>query len=86
MSGGWLGVGLQPVEYSFIEDLNLDEPRGALITNVWANSPAKKGNIKRGDVIIEVDRVLIRDIGHLMHVVAGIEVGENCQGKNHSRT
>ncbi len=78
---GWLGVGLQPVEYSFIEDLNLDEPRGALITNVWTNSPAEKGNIKRGDVIIEVDDISIRDIGHLMHVVAGIEVGRTVKVK-----
>ena len=78
---GWLGVGLQPVEYNFIEDLNLDEPRGALIKNVWADSPAEKGNIKRGDVIVEVDRVLIRDIGHLMHVVAGIEAGRTVEVK-----
>lgn len=78
---GWLGVWIQPVTPNFIEGLNLDEPRGALISDVNANSPAEKANIKHGDVITEVDGVPIRDDKHLTHVVAGIEVGRTVDVK-----
>ena len=78
---GWLGVWLQPVDPNFIEDLNLDEPHGALISSVMPNSPAEKGNVKRGDVIVEVDDIPIRDEDHLRYVVAGLEADSTVKVK-----
>ena len=76
---GWLGVSLQPIDYDLAEKLKLGEPRGALITQAHAGMPAYKAGIRRGDVITEFDKVAIRDMNHLMHVVAATGVGETVE-------
>ena len=78
---GWLGVVLQPINYDLAEKLKLGEPRGALITQAHEGMPAHKAGIRRGDVIIEFDKVTIRDMNHLMHVVAATGVGKTVEVK-----
>ena len=78
---GWLGVSLQPIDYDLAEKLKLEEPRGALITQAFKGMPAEKAGIRRGDVIIEFDKVAIRDSNHLMHVVAAAGVGKTVEVK-----
>ena len=78
---GWLGVSLQPIDYDLAEKLKLGEPRGALITQAYKGMPAHKAGIRRGDVIIEFDKVTIRDRNHLRHVVASAGVGETVEVK-----
>lgn len=78
---GWLGVVLQPIDYNLAEKLKLGEPRGALITQTHKGMPAHKAGIRRGDVIVEFDKVVIRNMNHLRHVVAATEVGETVEVK-----
>jgi serine protease Do len=78
---GWLGVSLQAVDYDLAGKLKLEEPRGALITEAYKNMPAERAGIRRGDVIIEFDNVPIRNVNHLMHVVAGADVGKKAEVK-----
>ncbi len=76
---GWLGVVLQPIDYDLAEKLKLGKRRGALITQAHEGMPAHKAGIRRGDVIVEFDKVTIRDMNHLMHVVAATGVGETVE-------
>ena len=78
---GWLGVSLQSIDYDLAETLKLGEPRGALITQAYKGMPAHKAGIRRGDVIVEFDKVTIRDTNHLRHVVAAAGVGETVEVK-----
>jgi serine protease Do len=78
---GWLGVSLQLIDYDLAEKLKLEEPRGALIREAYKGTPAHKAGIRRGDVIVEFDKVIIRDSNHLMHVVAARGVGETVEVK-----
>ena len=78
---GWLGVGLQAIDYDLAEKLKLGEPRGALITQAYKGMPAHKAGIRRRDVIIEFDKVTIRDSNHLRHIVASAGVGETVEVK-----
>lgn len=73
---GWLGIGMQPVDFDLAEKLNLDAPHGAQVIKVGKGSPAEKGGIRRGDIIIEFDGVKIRNMAHLQHIVAAREVGK----------
>ena len=77
----WLGVSLQTINYDLAEKLNLGEPRGALIAEAIDGTPAEKAGIRRGDVIIEFDQIIIRDRNHLMHVVAAAGVGKTVEVK-----
>ena len=76
---GWLGVTFQDLTYELAQDFGLDEPRGALITDVLKGTPADKAGVKRGDVILELNQTPIRDGFHLFHVVAATEVGKEVE-------
>ena len=76
---GWLGVALQAIDYDLAEKLKLEEPRGALIREVYKGMPAEKAGIRRRDVIVEFDNIVIRDSNHLMHVVAAAGVGKTVE-------
>ncbi len=76
---GWLGVALQGIDYDLAEKLKLEEPRGALIREVYKGMPAEKAGIRRRDVIVEFDNIAIRDSNHLMHVVAATGVGKTVE-------
>ena len=78
---GWLGVALQAIDYDLAEKLKLEEPRGALIREVYKGMPAEKAGIRRRDVIVELDNIAIRDSNHLMHVVAAAGVGKTVEVK-----
>ena len=76
---GWLGVALQAIDYDLAEKLKLEEPRGALIREVYKGMPAEKAGIRSRDVIVELDNIVIRDSNHLMHVVAAAGVGKTVE-------
>ncbi|HJS32758.1 MAG TPA: Do family serine endopeptidase, partial [Alphaproteobacteria bacterium] len=52
---GWLGVQIQSVTDEIAESLGLNKARGALVARVTENSPAAKGKIESGDVILKFD-------------------------------
>jgi serine protease Do len=69
---GWLGVAIQDVDKALAESLELEKPQGALINAVERDSPADKGGIEPGDVIITFDGHPIIDADDLPHIVGMI--------------
>ena len=69
---GWLGVAIQDVDKALAESLELDKPQGALINAVEVDSPAGKGGIEPGDVIVSFDGHPIIDADDLPHIVGMI--------------
>lgn len=53
VSRGWLGVAVQEVTPELAKSFGLGKPEGALIAEVYADSPAAKAGLVRGDVVIE---------------------------------
>ena len=54
VSRGWLGVAIQDVTPELAKSFGLEEDEGgALIAEVYSNSPAAKAGFRRGDVVIE---------------------------------
>ncbi len=53
VSRGWLGVEIQQVNRELAESFGLEQPRGALITRVFPDSPGEKGGLLAGDIITE---------------------------------
>ena len=67
---GWLGVRIQQVTKEMSTIAGLKEPTGAFIGGVSENSPAEKGGIKEGDIILEFDGQKIKTMRNLPKVVA----------------
>jgi len=67
---GWLGVFIQEVTPDIAESLGLKEAAGALVSSVNENSPAAKGGVQPGDVILKFDGKLIDKMRDLPRIVA----------------
>ena len=73
---GWLGVRIQNVTKEIADVEKLDKPRGALVASVAENSPSDKAGIKAGDIILEFNGILIKEMKELPKIVAQTEVGK----------
>ncbi|MDR2732336.1 MAG: DegQ family serine endoprotease [Fibromonadaceae bacterium] len=77
VSRGWLGVSIQDLNPSIAKALNLNPAKGALINEVFENSPAEKGGIKAGDVVRSINGKAVEDANDLRNTVAVLRPGEN---------
>jgi serine protease Do len=71
----YLGIGIQPVTQEIASQLGMDRPRGALVTDVRAGSPAEKAGVKVGDVVIDYAGVAVTEPRELSAVVARTKIG-----------
>jgi serine protease Do len=67
---GWLGVYIQDVSEEIAEAFDLDEPQGAIISEVVPDSPADEAGLQAGDVIIGVEGRKIDDGTELKSTIA----------------
>jgi serine protease Do len=52
---GWLGVSIQPLTPELARSFGAREPRGVLISDVIADSPAAKAGLRPGDILLEFE-------------------------------
>jgi serine protease Do len=71
---GWLGVQIQGVTKDIAKQFDLDKASGALISQVLPDTPASKGGLQRGDVLVEFNGEEIEEWRDLPIVVANTPV------------
>ena len=49
---GWLGVSIQEITSELAEALDMEIPKGALISQIIEDSPAEKSGLKRGRYLV----------------------------------
>jgi serine protease Do len=67
---GWLGVGIQDVDENLAKSFGLDEAQGILVSGVQKDSPADKGGLKQGDVILKLNGIVLKDVNDLRNRIA----------------
>ena len=72
---GWLGVFIQEVTPDIAESLGLKDAGGALVSSTNENSPAAKGGVQPGDVILKFDGKVIDKMRDLPRIVAETDIG-----------
>lgn len=77
----FLGVGLQDLDPMWADRLGLKEPKGALITQVFPNTPASKAGIQPYDVVVEYNGKKIETSADLSKLVAQTPIGESVKIK-----
>ena len=75
VSRGWLGVQIQRVDRDLAESFGLDRAAGALVTRVFADSPAAAAGVREGDIIVEFGGRGIDLSSDLPHVVGRFKAG-----------
>lgn len=72
---GQLGVYIHDITPELAAALGLKEHTGALISQVIKGSPAEKGGLKAGDVVISVDGARVRNASQLRNAVGLLPIG-----------
>ena len=72
---GFIGVQIQPVTAEVAEAIGLKEPHGALVAAAERTGPAARAGIRRGDTILAVDGVTIKDARDLSRRIASFAPG-----------
>ena len=78
---GWLGVSIQSLTPELAKQFQLKDDKGVLVGEVVEDSPAEKGGLQRGDVIIEVQGKKVEDPNQIRNMVAGVEPGHEIEIK-----
>jgi len=73
---GWLGVTIQNVSQALAESFGLERPEGALVAQVSAGSPAEKGGIQSGDIILGFSGRAVPVSNALPPLVGSVAPGE----------
>ncbi|MEX0942088.1 MAG: DegQ family serine endoprotease [Pseudomonadales bacterium] len=69
VSRGWLGVLIRRVDRDLAEAFKMERAAGALVTQVFADSPAEAADIREGDIIVKFAGRAIDLSSELPHVV-----------------
>ena len=77
---GWLGVSIQEVTEEIAKSFNLKDAKGALVAEVMEDTPAHRGGIERGDIIISFDGKEVETPNELQRIVAGTPPEKKGQG------
>jgi serine protease Do len=73
---GRIGVTVQEIDAALAQSFGLDRPRGALVSSLEEDGPAKRGGIRPGDVILRVDEKEIDRTSTLSQYIAQRRPGE----------
>lgn len=72
---GWIGVGVQDLTREIAESFKIPAVRGVLITEVFRGTPADRGGIKVGDVLVAVEGKPTTDPASMLNLIAALAPG-----------
>jgi serine protease Do len=72
---GRIGVAIQEVTQSLAQSFGLDRPRGALVSSVEKDSPAARGGLRPGDVLLGVNGKAVERSAEVPPLVAAVKPG-----------
>ena len=73
---GWLGVSIGPVTEEIAKTLDIENPLGAIISEVFDDGPALNAGLKTRDIILMFNGETVKDAGELVRMVGRAAVGE----------
>jgi S1-C subfamily serine protease len=74
---GWLGIATQPVRLppSLRRSVGGESEAGLVVVNVEPDSPADRGGVQLGDILLTLDGQAVTDPGDVMAALAGDRIG-----------
>jgi serine protease Do len=72
---GYLGVNIQDITPAMARAMNVEESRGALVSDVTQGGPAQRAGLQRGDIILTVNGEPVDDSRDLRFTIASLRPG-----------
>ena len=73
---GWVGVEVQELTPELAESFKYPMSGGALIAGVMRGSPADRGGVRPGDVLLEDDGKKVKDASGMLQLIAALVPGQ----------
>lgn len=73
----WIGINGMDVTPQMAERSLLPVRRGVLITQIHPVSPAERGGLLKGDIVVEVNNSLVRTIAEFQKILSSSQPGDN---------
>jgi len=73
---GYLGIYPGAIDKKMRKALKLPDSKGIIVNSVVEKSPAQKAGLKEGDIILKINKTIIRKVPQLMRVVAAFPIGK----------
>jgi serine protease DegQ len=74
---GWFGVDVADISPELAESLALKGTRGAIVGAIERGSPAEKGGIRLGDVIVAINGKPVPDVSSALNAIAEMSPGRS---------
>jgi serine protease Do len=74
---GDFGLTVQNLTPEVAQSLGIEKAQGVVVTAVQRGSPADEAGLRRGDVILEIDRKPVRNLSDYRNAVNGLKKGES---------
>ncbi|HEY7726324.1 MAG TPA: DegQ family serine endoprotease [Anaeromyxobacteraceae bacterium] len=71
-----LGLRVAPLTPELARELRVPDERGVVVTGVTEDGPADRAGVRRGDLVIEVNRKPVRTVDELGSAVGKLKAGE----------
>ena len=78
---GYLGVSIQELTQDLAKQFGAADTKGVLVSDVLADSPAKRAKLERGDVIVEFDGRAVENPTQFRNLVAQTPIGKKVRVK-----
>ena len=76
---GYLGVGIQDIDDKLAKSFGLPDNKGALVTGLLEDSPAREAGIKEEDFIVAIGGEAVRNVNELRNRVADLKPGDKVE-------
>ncbi|MCB5184799.1 DegQ family serine endoprotease [Methylobacillus gramineus] len=73
---GWLGIGIQEITKDLAESFGMKNTSGALVAGIEKGSPAEKGGLETGDVVLKFDGKPVVTSADLPRIVGATKPGK----------
>lgn len=77
ISRPWTGLSISKVPLEYLKSYGLKNNIGVYIDQVHPDSPAKKSNLKKGDIILEINNKKIKNPKDFVEYVQNTKIGES---------
>jgi len=74
---GWFGVDVADISPELAESLGLKGTRGAIVGAIERGSPAEKGGLRLGDVIVSIHGKVVPDVSSALNAIAEMAPGRS---------
>jgi Do/DeqQ family serine protease len=76
---GWLGASLGQIDQATATEIGADPQKGAFVADIFRDSPASKGGLEPGDVVLKVNGIDVTSVDQLVNLVGDLPVDKHAQ-------